>query len=448
MRRSHPPACRFNLFQEVMALWEEAHPYNAAHLVRLRGRADVPRLQWAVQTACEAAGVGNLVLDRQGRRYHFEPAERIALQPVCGGGPLAERLHAVITEQMNMAFPDEPNHPVRWMVLEDPGSDSHFLIAVWRHLPADDYGIRLLIRRVLNRYFGRLQPGDDAPLTVRPPDYAGVMRHHFRRLGYLRALLLEARRHHALRSVHRMPGPAGGDNRSRFALFQAPEGLIRRLSSACRARHVTVNDAFLGALGAALSELTPHRFHHPRRHALALGSVVNVRAEASQDLSNAFGLFLGHWMTIIDPATPATIGDLVTRIAAQTRRDKDEKRAVGPQWNLWMVARVARWLWSPSSSAWYRKVYPLSAGLSNVKLTASWFRGAREHLLDYIRVSPAGPALPLVLATTGLGDQLNLCLAYHPSPLPDPEADRLMELFLRNLDTLASGGNPMSGNAW
>jgi len=446
MPQSSPRPCRFNLFQEVTALWEDGQPYNAAHIVHLRGPADVPRLQWAVQSACQVAGVGKLVLDRERRQYHFEPAEAIELHHIRGNGSPTESLHEIIDEQMNTAFPDEPNHPVRWMVLEDAGSDSHFLIAVWRHLPADDYAIRLLIRRVLTRYYGTPHPGDDAPLIVLPPEYARVMRHHYRRLGYLQTLLLDARRHLHLRQAHRMGGPAGDDNRSRFCLLQAPQGLMGRLSSACRARQVTVNDAFLAALGAAVAELTPQRFHHPRRHALALGSVVNVRAEASQDLSDCFGLFLGHWVTFIDLMPPGGIRDLVNRIAAQTRLEKEERRAVGPHWNLWLVARLAWCLWPTSSRQWYRKVYPLSAGLSNVKLNAPWFKGADEHLLNYIRISPTGPALPMVLATAGLRDKQNFCLVYHPSSLPDSEVSRLMDLFLRNLDTLAGGGNSTAGN--
>ena len=55
---------RLNPFQEVMAYWEIAHPYNAGQVVRLDGRADVPALQAAIQTACQHAGVGMLVLDR------------------------------------------------------------------------------------------------------------------------------------------------------------------------------------------------------------------------------------------------------------------------------------------------------------------------------------------------------------------------------------------------
>jgi len=104
------------------------------------------------------------------------------------------------------------------------------------------------------------------------------------------------------------------------------------------------------------------------------------------------------------------------------------------------VARLRRWGGLKDTRAWYRKVYPISAVLSNVKLNAAWFRGAGDRVLDYIRISPTGPALPLVLATARLGDRLNLTLGYHTSVLTDPEARNLTALFLARLELVAGGG--------
>ena len=56
-------------------------------------------------------------------------------------------------------------------------------------------------------------------------------------------------------------------------------------------------------------------------------------------------------------------------------------------WPVWMAARM-----------------PLAAGISNVNLNRSW--AAAYHpapLLDYLRVTPTGPMLPLVFTTTTIG---------------------------------------------
>ncbi len=442
--RSGQQVCRLNLFQQVMAQWEEVEPYNAGHVVCLRGRAEVSSLRAAIRTACQAAGVGAFVLDRRRNCYRYAPTDDIELREIEGGDSPEAALHRTITEEMNSPFPAAPSHPLRWQVLDDPRSGSHLLVAIWRHLPADDVAIRLLIRRVLNRYSGTPLAGDERPLQVLAPDYTRIMRHQYRRLGYLRTLHRETHRYLRLRHVHRIPELAGGGHGSQFYVIQAPPGLMARLARACLTRQVTLNDVLLAALGTAIAHVTPDRRLHARRRGLALGSAVNVRPEASVDLSNCFGQYLGHWVTIIEESDFGDFGLLLARIAEQTRREKADKRAVGPHWNFWAVARLRRWCALKDTRAWYRKVYPISAGLSHVKLNVAWFKGAGEHILNYIRISPAGPALPLVLATARLGDRLNLSLGYHESVLTDPEARNLMALFLARLEVFAGTAPPAS----
>lgn len=437
---SSPKSSNMNLFQQVMALWEDEHPYNAGHMVRLRGQADVAALQAAIQTACQLAGVGKLVLDRERKRYQYEPAESIDLSEIQSGDSAVETLCRTVTEQINTPFPDEPHHPVRWLVLDDLKTDSHFLVAIYRHLAADSVSMRLLIRRVLNRYSRTPEPGEEQPLNVHPPDYTRVMRHHYRRLGYLTTLVDATQLYLRLRHAHRMSEREGGAEGSRFHLFDAPEGLIGCLAGACRLRGVSVNDAFLAALCGAIAEITPLRCHHPRRRALALSTAVDVRGEASEDLSNCFGLYLGQSVTIIDEADAADFGQLLAGIAEQTRVEKAEKRFVGPEWNFLIIAILRGRFSLKSTRTWYRKVYPISGAVSNVKLGAPWFTGASERILDYIRISPTGPALPLVLTPTTFGDKLNLSLVYHQASLTCAEARRLIELFLDRLERFASAG--------
>src|SRR3972149_4028176 len=111
-----------------MALWEEGHPYNFAHVFRLRGPADVPALHEAIQTACQAAGVGKLVLDRKGRRYFYEPAQSIDLCEMRDEHPSLASFWRTIADELNRAFPSEPHHPVRWWVRDDPQPGAHFLV--------------------------------------------------------------------------------------------------------------------------------------------------------------------------------------------------------------------------------------------------------------------------------------------------------------------------------
>lgn len=428
-----PQSRRLNLFQQVMALWEEVHPYNAVVVLHLRERADVARLQAAVQTGCQLAGVGKLVLDPRRRRYHYEPVESIDLRQITSSVSAVESLGRIVTVELNAPFPHGPHHPVRWLVLDDPQTDSHYLLAVYRHLVADAVAIRLLLQRVLNRYWGTSQPHEERPLEVHPPDSGSGMRHHWWRLGYFRTLVRAVRLYFRLRHVHRMPDHGRGD-RSQFCLFEATDGFIGSLAAACRLKGVTVTEAFLAALGAALAEITPDRLQHNRRHGLALVTMADVRTEADKDHSSAFGIYLGQSVMVIEPPDLTDFETLLRRITQGMRVEKREKRFTGFQWSLLVLTLLRRWLSLRGTCAWYRKVYPLSAGMSSVRIDASWFGEAGDRLLNYLATATTGPASPLVLVLYTYRERLNLAVSYCESSLTPPEIIRLVEIFFAHLE--------------
>jgi hypothetical protein len=203
-----------------------------------------------------------------------------------------------------------------------------------------------------------------------------------------------------------------------------------------------VNEAFLAALCAALAEISLHRRQHRRRHGLAFAHAVNVRGEANEDLSNCFGVYLGESITIVDEPDVEDFDTLLNRVVTEVRRAKAEKSFVGLDWNFLVLARLRRWSLIKNTRAWYRKVYPLAAGVSYARLSASWFEGVNDRILDSVLISPPGPALPLVLTPIAVGDHLNVSLIYRQSSLTHPEAQRLSELFLAKLEDFSSGTPP------
>ncbi len=444
MAHRAPTTCKLNLLQQVMLLWEEIHPYNAGHLVRLRGRADVASLQAAVQTACRLAGVGTLVLDQGKRRYHYEPFGDIEVHEIRRADSALVTLCRTITKELNTHFPDAPHHPVRWQVLDDPISDSHYLLAIYHHLAADSFSVRLLVRRVLNRYCQSSPPEAEEPLQMHPPEYRRVMRHHYRQLGYIKTLLRAVRLYFRLRHVHRVRDLHAGGERSGFVVFETPDGLISDLSAACKARGLSVQEAFLAALFAAIAEVTPDRRQHPRRSGLALATILDGRGEANDDLSACFGLYIGQSVTVIPRSDLADFARIFARVGEERRREKGEKRFVGPHWNFLIAVLLRRYFSVRGTRAWYRKVYPLSAGLSNVRLDARWFGDGGDRVLDYIRISPTGPALPLVLTPTTIENRLNLAVTYRESSFSHPDVLKLLEIFVEKLERFAGHGRGTS----
>ena len=77
---------------------------------------------------------------------------------------------------------------------------------------------------------------------------------------------------------------------------------------------------------------------------------------------------------------------------------------------------------------------PLAGGVSNVNLNGSW---ASEYhpapLLDYVRVSPSGPMMPLVFTPTTLGSRLNFGLTCRTSVVPPERAEEMSRMFIDRL---------------
>ena len=421
-------------FQQVMALWESVRPYNFAHVFRLRGPADAASLQEAVRAACRDAGLGVLVLD--GRRYRYEPAEDITLGEMEGEDPGLERFWKTVAAEIDRPFPAGPHHPIRWWVRDDPANASHLFVAVYRHLVADAAASCLLVGRALRRYYRAA--GDETPLIVHSPDHAVAMAPHYRRGGRLPSLLRAARRFFRLRRVYRLPEARDGGEGWGFHVLDSPPGLIGRLVAACRNRGITVNEAFLAALCAGLASLTPRRRGHRSRRGLALAHVVNVRGVAGEDLSRCFGVHLGTSATVIEEPDAEDFGALLGRIVREVRRDKAQLGYAGRDWNFWVLTRLNGWPLIRNTRTWYRKVYPLSAGVSNFKVDPGWFPGVSDRILDCISIVPPGPALPIVLFPTTVGERLNVCLVHREACLTGLEAQALARRFFETLGEFAA----------
>jgi NRPS condensation-like uncharacterized protein len=175
---------------------------------------------------------------------------------------------------------------------------------------------------------------------------------------------------------------------------------------------------------------------------------VDVRKEASEDLSNCFGLCLGQMVIIIDEEDTASVEHLLIRTTEEMRKAKAGKSFIGPHWNFVILVLLRRWFSLKITRARYLKHYPISAGLSNVRLDASWFAGATDMVLNYIRIGPTGPMLPIVLTPTTYGNRLNLGVTYRESSFTEAETRKLIDLFFEKLERLAANGKRGSSGTW
>jgi NRPS condensation-like uncharacterized protein len=248
----------------------------------------------------------------------------------------------------------------------------------------------------------------------------------------IRSFLRGVRDYGRLRHVHRMRESGAGEA-TEVLIYGSQSFLGERLQAACRDRGVTVNDIFLAALCAALAEMTPLRLKHGRRRGIALASAVDMRVSARTDLQDNFGVYLGQALVVVNDPELYDFVQLLACISAQMSAEKKAAAFTVTDWNLLSIVLLKGRFLLKNKRAWYRKVWPLSAGLSNVKVDRSWFLSSGEHILDYVRIAPTGPALPLVLTPTTLDGSLNLSLVYRRSCLNSEQGHRLITIFVSKL---------------
>ena len=83
----------------------------------------------------------------------------------------------------------------------------------------------------------------------------------------------------------------------------------------------------------------------------------------------------------------------------------------------------------------FHKVVPMLGGISNVNLTDSWI-GREPSVLDYLRVSPTGPLLPMVFTLTTIRDKLSVCVTHRTAIYPNDDATAIVADFVARLKAL------------
>ena len=414
-----------NVFQRLARQWDAAHPYNAAQALKIAGCPDPAALQLAWHDALNDLGLGRVRMDR--RSFSFE----------CLNGEISHygvrvvrpptTFEDYISEQLNRRFDNPSEPPFRPFVLAENGF--YYLGIVYHHWVADSVSIRTLLREWFVRL---LDPSKASRVPVKLPEH-GYRRffdviHQASSVG--RGVLAAAHWASSVQHVRRIEYSCGNDLSVRFAMRSAPAGWIDRLHQIARPLGVTLNDLFMSSIARVCRRHVPLK-NRPHRHGLALGSIVDLRPYCDQDLADAFGLFLGFTNVVCRPQDFRSPHDLLGTIARQNAQQK--RRGIPQASALRMLVGVTlgRMVEPQRMAQFYQKYCPMAGGISNVNMNRSW---ATEYhpspLLDYIRVSPTGPMMPLVFATTTLGRSFHFALTYRPSVVSPERIDVLSREFL------------------
>jgi hypothetical protein len=428
---------KLNVFQRLVRQWDALHPYNAAQVMHLAGSAtDAARFDGAWRETLDDLGLGKL--QTLGDRYRFELLNGDVtlgrVTRVCGR---TRALDEFISDELNRRF--EPGgSPLRPFILRSADDHTFFAGVIYHHWVADSASIRLLLREWFYRAYDPSR-ARRAPLRIAPSGYWPAFGPGRRGWRLDDGVLTSLRWSSRMKRARRIESSGFDDYRTHFTTHRLPVGIVEPLRRASRAMGVTLNDVFLAAV-AQVCDANPCIRRTPRRQDLALGTIVDLRARAprstngANDLDDVFGLFLGFTSVTCRPRDLQEWDRLVHSVAAQGRA---HKRAGAPEASMirMLAGLVAHRMLGPQKiKQFYRKRLPLAGGVSNVNLNGSWAQQYHPApLLDYVRVSPSGPMMPLVFTPTTLGARLNFGLTCRTSVVSPPRAAEMSEMFINRL---------------
>ena len=301
------------------------------------------------------------------------------------------------------------------------------MILAYDHWVADSFAARLVLQDVLGRYLPLAIARQRRSLWISIP---GTYREVFRRRLRGRELALAAfraiRQWNRNRSAWRVACWSNTQWAVDYRLYHTIPGTVARLREFARANGATVHDVLLAAFGRALAEVMPSR---GRQNGLALGSIVDTRSIADEDLSHAMGAFLGYYLVRSEPGTTIGLDEATRQIAARTRPIKTHHHYLDSLVNMQFINTVWPWLSATARRHFMRKSLPMSGGISNVVVRDAWMNENRDLILDYHRGVSTGPSMPIVLSPTTFRDHLNIGVSYRVAGFSRAKIDALMEMF-------------------
>ena len=433
------PSGRLSAFQRVMYSWSELHPYNATHTYQLAGPVDVPRLRGAITATYRDLGIGVVELAANGRTFHWERGTAEEIPVIAGGRDWQGTFSQHITQELNRPFARPRCQPMRFSVVEGCDGSSSLTMS-YDHWVADSFATRLVLRHVLGRYLRLDLPENDRPLTLYPDTYRKMFPHH---LGarHLAGAALRAWSQWRRDRAPVLPAYSCVTQMAvNYEFHRTAPGTAIRLQQFAHSLGATVHDVLLAALARSLARVLPRRARRGCAPEIALGTIVDTRSEAVEDLGDSLGAFLSNFLVRCRPEESSDLAELTGQIASLTGPIKQRRR----YFDAVVLMRVASVLWPwvrPSTRPHFmRHAMPMTAGISNVRLRDDWTEKAGGRILGYSRGVSTGPMLPLVLSPTTLGEEMNLGISYRLTGFTREKIDLLVESLLEEIERVEPVG--------
>jgi hypothetical protein len=427
---------RLNVFQKSMLQWNDLHPYNAVHVVRIPEVLEVERLKSVITTTLEGKGLTALTLDRTAGTYEYHGGPSSAeIKITTADAALHPCFAKEIENQLNTPFIQAQRFsPFRFFVVPEVGCFS--LGLVYFHAMADAECIVILLKEMVDTYRGQRSPGLANPVERYPPP-----RDHLLLLppGVLARRLVTLPAH--IRGMRRACRPRyrdAGDSNNQCAFFSLDLQTLSDMAQAAKSLNVTFNDLLLALLMKAISLLTPDRTRAPRRRGISLGCIVNTRKDLGMPGGRDFGLFLGSFVVHHEVPAGINLADLARDIGRETLWIKRSRLYLGAPLELAFGRMMTSLFSEQRRRKLYQKHYPLWGGLTNMNLNVLWPQPDDVRPVDYFRAVSTGPVTPLVVSLTTVGRAANIGLTYRSTVFDALEIERIKGCFLDSLGPLTA----------
>jgi hypothetical protein len=424
---------RLNRFQRAMLDWNDLHPYNAVHVIRVPAFLDPLRLRQAIQVTLEQPGLTNLSVDRGRGQYRFAGGPVVPdLKVIESGSLTGPSVAAEIERQLNTPFPlSDRFDPFRFFAA--PEAAAFALGLAYFHPVADAEAVVWLLKKTVEAYFAKAagRPAAAADRPTSPPGAPGLHRRGavFRQLAALPEFV------RVLRTSIRPRYRDADDFRNGFISFVLGEAELGALRAAGNAWGVTLNDLFLALLLHSLAPLAAQR-RHAHRQRMAAGCIVNIRKDRGVS-PGTFGLFLGSFMVAHEVPEGVGLREISAAVARQTARIKARQLYLATPAQLAFASFVLRFFSTRRKRSFYQKHCPLWGGITNMNLNTLWEEPAQGGPPDYLRGVSTGPVAPLVLSVTTTGDRVNIGLSYRTTVFSASDIGQVQRRLLEGVATLA-----------
>ena len=413
-----------SIFQRVMRQWAELHPYNAVHVFRFEGKANLDELADAIERAWQVLSFGEVTIRKHRYRFSCPQGQQPEIELVEPGEDPLQTINSHLADQLNFRFPTQDYRPVRFSVIQE--ATCHHLCVTYDHWIGDGSAIRALMCPVICGYCGQsgyesanseALKGVAENLLFYPPTYRKAYRNYFSS---------KAKRffqwwHGILANNVTILMPSHGKDGMRVEyLSKEWSDEVLQSTLACAKRYgVTVHDVFLAAITRACMPHLPERLVRRKRRKMGIGSIVDTRGLADMNVNHAIGVYLGYFVTHTRADLADTLGQLAQVIATRTSVIKNKKTYL----NTAIGMKVQSLLWpaipSFARAAFLQNSLPLSAGITNSNVKDAWMVSLRDssprRLMSYYRAAPTGPIIPISFAPTTMAGSLHMGITWQPS---------------------------------